>query len=117
MPYPGVDLRTWFAPGKVLFYQPRVTGAEPNREGLARVLVWAALFRNWSVRDWVQLGELAWKPWRIGTYDGADEKAISTLKTILRCVSTLGILENLYASFPYKNIAHLFSCLHVVLHG
>jgi len=91
MPYPGVDLRTGFAPGKVLFYQPRVTGAEPNREGLARVLVWAALFRNWSVRDWVQLGELAWKPWRIGTYDGADEKAISTLKTILRQMTTTGV--------------------------
>lgn len=103
MPYPGVDLRAGFAPGKVLFYQPRVTGAEPNREGLARVLVWAALFRNWSVRDWVQLGELAWKPWRIGTYEaGADEKAIGTLKTILRQMTTTGV-----ALVPAKTALHV----------
>ena len=31
--YPGIDLRAGFAPGKILFYQPRVTGDEPTREG------------------------------------------------------------------------------------
>ena len=91
MTYPGVDIRRGFAPGKVLFYQPRVNGDEPNREGLSRVLLWAALFRNWSVRDWIQLGELAWKPWRIGTYDTADTKAIDNLKTILRQMTTTGV--------------------------
>lgn len=90
--YPGVDLRRGFAPGKVLFYQPRVTGDDPNREGLSRVLLWAALFRNWSLRDWVKLGELAWKPWRIGTYEaGADKEAIDTLRDILRTMSSSGV--------------------------
>jgi phage gp29-like protein len=35
------------------------------------LLVWAALFRNWTIRDWLMLGELSWKPWRIGYYSKA----------------------------------------------
>lgn len=90
--YPGIDLRAGFAPGKILFYQPRVTGDEPTREGLARVLLWASLFRNWSLRDWVALGELAWKPWRQGVYKkGADKKDISELRDVLRQMSASGV--------------------------
>lgn len=107
--YPGVDIRRGFAPGKVLFYQPRVTGDDPNREGLSRVLLWAALFRNWSIRDWVALGELAWKPWRIGTYEpDADDKAIANLKLILRQMSSSGVAmlpakTNLKVEWPAGN--------------
>lgn len=90
--YPGVDLRKGFAPGKIVFHQPRITGDEPTREGLARVLLWAALFRNWSLRDWVALGELAWKPWRKGKYKkGADKKDIDELRNILRNMSASGV--------------------------
>jgi phage gp29-like protein len=90
--HPGVDIRRGFAPGKVIFYQPRVTGDDAHREGLSRVLLWAALFRNWSVRDWVALGELSWKPWRIGEYEpDADDTAISKLRTILRTMSASGV--------------------------
>lgn len=92
MAYPGVDLRAAFAPGKIVFYQPRINGDEPTREGLGRVLLWAALFRNWSLRDWVALGELSWKPWRIGTYEpDADKSAIDTLRNILRQMSSSGV--------------------------
>lgn len=91
MAFPGVDLRSDFAPGKIIFYQPRVTGDEPTKEGLGRVLLWAALFRNWSLRDWIALGELAWKPWRIGTYEpDADDKAIANLKAVLRSLTSSG---------------------------
>jgi phage gp29-like protein len=90
--YPGVDIRRGFAPGKVIFYQPRVNGDDPQREGLSRVLLWAALFRNWSVRDWVMLGELAWKPWRIGEYEpDADKSAIDRLQSILRQMTATGV--------------------------
>lgn len=90
--FPGVDLRSGFAPGKLLFYQPRVTGDEPTREGLARVLLWAALFRNWALRDWVALGELMWKPWRIGKYKkGADKADIANLRDVLRGMSASGV--------------------------
>ena len=39
------------------------------------LLVWAALFRNWTMRDWLMLGELAWKPWRVGYYNKASLNA------------------------------------------
>ncbi len=109
MASPGVDLRSGFAPGKVLFYQPRINGDEAVREGLGRVLLWAALFRTWAIRDWVALGELAWKPWRIGTYEaGADKEAIANLKTILRTMSSSGVAmlpaaTNLKVEWPSGN--------------
>lgn len=90
-PYPGVDLMERY-PGKFLTFQPRVNGDVPTREGLNRVLNWAALFRNWDVRDWLSLGELAWKPWRFGTYKkGADPTSINNLRNILRQMSSSGV--------------------------
>lgn len=68
--YPGIDLKAEF-PNRYIQFEPRVTGGGPNREGLMVLLVWAALFRNWTIRDWLMLGELAWKPWRIGYYNKA----------------------------------------------
>lgn len=90
-PYPGVDLMARY-PGKFLTHQPRVNGDVPVREGLNRVLNWAALFRNWDIRDWLSLGELAWKPWRMGTYKkGADKTSIDNLRSILRQMSASGV--------------------------
>jgi phage gp29-like protein len=89
-PYPGINLQQDF-PGKFLVFQPRVNGDVPCREGLARVLMWAALYRNWDLRDWITLGELAWKPWRVGTYTkGADQKDIDSLGLILQAMSASG---------------------------
>lgn len=87
----GVDLLTAFAPGKYIGYRPRINGDVTVREGLARVLVWLACFRNWDVRDWLQLGEISWKPWRIGTYKrGAGREDIAILKQAVRQLTTLG---------------------------
>ena len=72
--YPGIDLKKAF-PNRYIQFEPRVTGGGPNREGLMVLLVWAAIFRNWTVRDWLQLAELAWKPWRIGYYQKAALQA------------------------------------------
>lgn len=78
--YPGVDFQAMW-PGRFLVFQPRVVGDVPCREGLARPLMWAALFRNWDVRDWLSLAELAWKPWRHGEYQNdAEEEAIRDLE-------------------------------------
>lgn len=68
LPYPGVDLTVAY-PGHFVQFTPIVLGSGPSREGLMRPLIWAALFRNWTIRDWMALAELAWKPWRIGYYD------------------------------------------------
>lgn len=91
-PYPGVDLQQEY-PGKFIVFQPRVNGDVAVREGLNRVLIWAALFRNWDVRDWLSLGELAWKPWRIGTYKSkTDRTSIDNLRQMLRQMSSTGTM-------------------------
>lgn len=88
--YRGVDLRKEY-PGRFIIFQPRVNGDVPVREGLGSVLMWAALFRNWSVTDWLRTAELTWKPWRIGTYKkGASDQDIEALKTAMDTLVTTG---------------------------
>jgi phage gp29-like protein len=90
-PLPGVDIAKEF-PGRFIVHQPRVNGDSPCREGLGRVLMWAALFRNWNQRDWLSLAELAWKPWRTGKYvKGADQEDIEALEEALDKMSTSGV--------------------------
>jgi len=69
-----VDFRGVY-PDKFIVSQPRVTGDVPCREGLARNLMWPALFRNWTLSDWMKLAEIAWKPWRLGRYKKAGNSA------------------------------------------
>ena len=79
----AVDL-TSQTPGKFITHQPRINGDVPAREGLSRVLMWAALFRNWDIRSWMELGEMGWKPTRIGVYKkGADDADIDALYEVL----------------------------------
>ena len=78
-------------PNKFIVAQPRVNGDVPVREGLGRVLVWCALFRNWSLSDWLRTAELSWKPWRIGYYEkGASDPDIEALKTVVDNLVTSG---------------------------
>lgn len=91
-----VDVMKEFPPGKFIVHRPRTNGDIPCREGLIRPLMWAALFRNWDIRDWLALGELAWKPYRTGTYSrDATPNDIDNLIDALRKVSTSGT-----AAFP-----------------
>lgn len=91
MPQEGIDVQEVF-PGKFIVSQPRVTGDVPCREGLIRVLLWAALFRNWTMSDWLKLGEIAWKPWRLGKYDkNASQEDIDNLVNILEGLTTNGV--------------------------
>lgn len=91
LPYPGVDLMAAY-PGRFVMSLPRVNGDTQSREGLARVLVWAAIFRRWAVSDWLKLAELAWKPWRIGTYKkGAGKEDINALREAMQRLTTDGV--------------------------
>lgn len=88
----GVDLMADYAAGKFVQYRPRVNGDVLTREGYARALLWAALFRNWSIADWLRLAELSWKPWRRGKYaKNADPKDITRLRTILEQMGASGV--------------------------
>ncbi len=78
-------------PARFIQHQPTINGDVAAREGLLRVLVWAALFRNWTLRDWLTLAELAWKPWRIGTYHGDDnQEDRNVLWNIITSLTTTG---------------------------
>lgn len=78
-------------PGRFIQFQPRINGDVQAREGLIRVLTWAALFRNWTLRDWMTLAEIAWKPWRIATYKaGASEEDRQNLWNIISTLTTTG---------------------------
>jgi len=86
-----IDLQRKY-PFKFVQHQPRINGDIPAREGLGRVLVWASIFRTWDISDWLRLAELAWKPWRMGTYspDASDEE-IQGLVNALELLTTNGI--------------------------
>lgn len=91
----GIDLLAAY-PGKFIQIRRRVNGDVPVREGLARSLLWAALFRNWTVADWLQLAEMAWKPWRTAKFDknklGADtSKEVGAMKRILEAMTRNGL--------------------------
>jgi len=93
----GIDL-TAEKPGEFITHLPRVNGDIRAREGLARCLIWAALFRNWAIADWIELGELTYKPWRIGKYPGGKNKTSPAGKTdredlidVMRRMTTSGI--------------------------
>lgn len=79
-------------PGRIVQVQRRIVGDVPCREGLLRLLVWAALFRNWTLTDWIALGEIGWKPWRIGKYEkGAGKEDIEALAQTLEEVGATGV--------------------------
>lgn len=87
----GVDIRAAY-PDKFIVAQPRVNGDVPCREGLVRVLMWLALFRNWSLADWLQLAEMSWKPYRRGIYKKtASKEDVENLKNVLAGITTSGV--------------------------
>jgi phage gp29-like protein len=87
----GVDLLA-DNPARVVQVQRRITGDVQVREGLVRCLVWAALFRNWSLKDWIALGEIGWKPWRIAEYKkNASQKDIDELVDMLERLGASGV--------------------------
>ncbi len=87
----GVDLLA-DNPGRIIQVQRRIVGDVQVREGMSRCLVWGALFRNWDLRDWIALGEVGWKPWRIGEYEpGTHQDEIDRLVDALEQIGSSGI--------------------------
>jgi phage gp29-like protein len=90
-PQQGTDFRRKW-PNKFVVSQPRANGDAPQREGLCRPLIWMTQFRVWTFSDWLRTAELAWKPWRIGTYkkNASDTEDRDGLEHILQKLSTTG---------------------------
>jgi phage gp29-like protein len=89
--YPGKDLLADYPAGRFLVHRPRTNGAVGSREGLIRPLVWASLFRTWDIGDLMKLAELAWKPYRLGSYNNeAGDEDINDLELALEMLTTSG---------------------------
>lgn len=79
----GIDLLATY-PGKIVEIRRRINGDVAAREGLARCLIWAALGRNWTYRDWLTLGEIGFKPSTVGTYKKeASKNDIAHLSAVI----------------------------------
>lgn len=90
-PFPGKDLLADYPSGRFLVHRPRTNGAVLSREGLIRPLVWASLFRKWTISDWLKLAELAWKPYRLGGYTkDAQPEDRDDLEAALAALTTNG---------------------------
>jgi len=86
----GVDLPVAF-PGKFATVRRRINGDVLPREGLARCLIWAALGRNWTLKDWLTLGEIGFKPSTIGVYKkGASKIDVAHLAEVIERYHSTG---------------------------
>lgn len=87
-----IDLLRDFPVGNFIQHQPRILGDIKAREGLSRLLVWSALFRNWTLKDWLLLAEIGWKPWRRGKYKkNAPDPEIDDLVAMLEEMSSSAV--------------------------
>ncbi|MDR1063650.1 MAG: DUF935 domain-containing protein [Azoarcus sp.] len=63
------------SPGHYVIHTCAAKSGLPIRGGLARGAIWAFLFHNFSIRDWVTFIEQFGKPLRLGRYDDTDKPA------------------------------------------
>ncbi len=76
------------APFKFLVHITRAKAGLPIRGGLARIAIWAYLFKNYVLKDWVVFAEVYGQPMRLGKYGpGATENDKAAL---LRAVANIG---------------------------
>lgn len=76
-------------PYKFITHVPRLKSGTPIRGGLARVVVWAWMFKTYGIKDWMAFAEVFGMPLRVGTYrPGETQSNIDILKM---AVAGLGI--------------------------
>ena len=76
------------APFKFITHITRAKAGLPIRGGLARIAIWAYLFKNYVLKDWVVFAEVYGQPMRLGKYGpGATEADKAAL---LRAVANIG---------------------------
>lgn len=110
----GIDLYEEYGPGKFISWRPNAIGDVDVRGGLAQPLVWASLFCNWGVTDWLSLAELSWKPWRKGIYKKTGEtkasaEDISKLRAVCEAMASSGVAVHpdtveLLVEWPKQNV-------------
>ena len=71
------------APYKFIVHYPRLKCGIPLRGGLARLVAWSYLFKNFTIKDWIAFIEVFGMPLRLGRYDAntVTDKDLSVLKS------------------------------------
>ncbi len=85
----GIQLATEpLAPFKFITHISRTKAGLPIRGGLARIAIWAYLFKTYVLKDWMVFAEVYGQPMRLGKYGpGATENDKAAL---LRAVANIG---------------------------
>jgi len=74
---------------RYVFHCARLKSGLPMRSGLARLVAWAYVFKNYTLKDWAIFMEAYGHPLRIGRHDG--NATVEDRATLLRAVRRIGI--------------------------
>lgn len=75
-------------PMNFIIHVPPLKSGQKSRNGLAMPLVWAYLFKNYTIKDWMAFVEVFGMPIRIGTY-GA-EASEDDINELIKAVVNIG---------------------------
>lgn len=74
-------------PFKFLYTEIKAKSGIPVRAGIARPIAWIWMFKNFSIKDWVQFCEIYGMPLRVGKYPAGAEP--DDKNELLRAVSSI----------------------------
>lgn len=74
--------------GKFIVHFHKAKSGLPIRGGLARVVAWGWMFKNFSIKDWVSFLETYGMPLRVGRYDNGETE--DNIEILARAVADLG---------------------------
>lgn len=83
-------------PFKFIVHRHAAKSGLSIRGGLARVVAWGYLFKNYAVKDWVSFLETYGMPMRVGRYDNGE--SAENRRVLMRALSDLG--TDAAAMFP-----------------
>lgn len=69
-------------------HEPKLKMGLPIRGGLARLVAWSFLFKNYSLKDWAAFCETYGQPLRLGKYDAASTP--EDIDILYRAVAMIG---------------------------
>lgn len=83
-------------PFKFIVHRHAAKSGLSIRGGLARMVAWGYLFKNYAIKDWVSFLESYGMPMRVGRYDNGESEA--NRRVLMRALSDLG--TDAAAMFP-----------------
>ena len=76
------------APAKFIIHTPKIKTGVPIRGGLARLISWSYLFKNYGLKNWVIFAEIYGIPVRVGKYGPSATE--TDRRNLLRAVQGIG---------------------------